>query len=144
MLQKFSLHKVLEDIICTFKTVVLWGRDVYHSTQIIFNHLSFQVTDILVNFLAESYASSNCTEHWLTVCQNQFNENNLKTCQEILELRSCLKACANNIWPSHARIRVQYESLMNKVNSFPDCLPPSKGMPFLTALVQLLIKCYMK
>lgn len=84
--------------------------------------------------MAESYASSNCTEHWLTVCQNQFNENNLKTCQEILELRSCLKACANNIWPSHARIRVQYESLMNKVNSFPDCLPPSKGMPFFNCI----------
>lgn len=98
---------------------------------------------LLVMSPQESYANSNCTEHWLTVCQDQFNENNLKICQEILELRSCLKACANNIWPSHARIRVQYESLINKVNSFPDCLPPSKVHRKVCS-EDLVNRCYQK
>lgn len=74
----------------------------------------------------ESNANSNCTESWLALCQDQFNENSLQICPEVLELQSCLKACVNNIWPSYAAIRLKYESLVDKVNSYPDCLPPSK------------------
>ncbi|XP_022778939.1 uncharacterized protein LOC111320551 [Stylophora pistillata] len=97
----------------------------------------------LVMSSKESYASSNCTEHWLTACQSQFNENNLKICQKILELRSCLNACENDIWPSHAAIKVQYESLIKKVNSFPDCLPPGKVHRKLCS-EELANRCYQK
>ena len=101
------------------------------STRIPLPHQNQQDTDIFfLHLFEESNANSNCTESWLALCQDQFNENSLQICPEVLELQSCLKACVNNIWPSYAAIRLKYESLVDKMNSYPDCLPPSKGTHF--------------
>ena len=64
----------------------------------------------------------------MTLCEDQFNENTLPVCPEVVELQVCLAACVNNKeWPSQV-VRLKYETLVKKMNSYPDCIPASKGM----------------
>ena len=77
----------------------------------------------------ESKADSSCTERWLTFCEEQFNENTLPVCPEVLELKTCLAACANSLTSGITRIK--YEALEKKVHSYPDCVPTTKGINIL-------------
>ncbi|XP_078345851.1 uncharacterized protein LOC144631317 [Oculina patagonica] len=85
---------------------------------------------LVVSSVESTVISSNCTESLLTSCEEQFNENTLPVCPEVLELQDCLSACANTKnkilnRPSQA-VRLKYESLVNKMNSYPDCISASK------------------
>lgn len=83
---------------------------------------------VFVFFFIESNVKNNCTERRLTLCEDQFNENTLPVCPEVVELQVCLAACVNNKeWPSQV-VRLKYEILVKKMNSYPDCIPTSKGM----------------
>ena len=84
---------------------------------------------LLCCLIAESSARSNCTEIRLTLCQDQFNENTLPVCPEVLELQACLQACNcvnNREWPGQDA-RLKYQSLVKIMNSYPDCIPARKG-----------------
>ena len=84
--------------------------------------------DLSLFFFIESNVKNNCTERRLTLCEDQFNENTLPVCPEVVELQVCLAACVNiKEWPSQV-VRLKYEILAKKMNSYPDCIPTSKGM----------------
>lgn len=79
------------------------------------------------HFDEESSAYSNCTESQLALCESQFNENSLPVCLEVIELKTCLAACENIKEWSSWNVYTKYEALVRKMNSYPDCIPESKG-----------------
>lgn len=86
---------------------------------------------VLLNFVlvmssVECGVKNNCTERRVTLCEDQFNENSLPVCPEVVKLQDCLATCVNNKeWPSQV-VRHKYEILLKKMNSYPDCIPASK------------------
>ena len=79
------------------------------------------------HFDVESAGNSNCTESQLTLCESHFNENSLPVCLEVIELKTCLTACENFKEWSSWNVYAKYEALVRKMNSYPDCIPESKG-----------------
>ena len=79
------------------------------------------------HFDVGSADNSNCTESQLTLCESQFNENSLPVCLEVIELKTCLTACENIKELSSWNVYTKYEALVRKMNSYPDCIPESKG-----------------
>lgn len=89
--------------------------------------------------LAESNARSNCTERHLTFCEEQFNENTLPVCPEVVKLKTCLAVCENAKGLSTWKEGLKYESLLKKMNSYPDCVPVSKGI-----YTRVMLLCVLK
>ena len=89
------------------------------------------------HFDVESTDNSNCTESQLTLCESQFNENSLPVCLEVIELKTCLTACENTKEWSSWNVYTKYGALVRKMNSYPDCIPESKGR-YVIFFVQLL------
>jgi len=78
----------------------------------------------------------------LTLCEDQFNENTLPVCPEVVELQVCLAACVNNKdWPNQV-VRLKYELLVKKMNSYPDCIPASKGIDIYLSVLLCASKDY--
>ena len=90
------------------------------------------------HFDVESTDNSNCTESQLTLCESQFNENSLPVCLEVIELKTCLTACENIKEWSSWNVYTKYEALVRKMNSYPDCIPESKGR----YVIYFLFSCY--
>ena len=88
------------------------------------------------HFDVGSADNSNCTESQLTLCESQFNENSLPVCLEVIELKTCLTACENTKEWSSWNVYTKYGALVKKMNSYPDCIPESKGR-YVVFFVQL-------
>ncbi|XP_068761334.1 uncharacterized protein [Montipora capricornis] len=71
---------------------------------------------------------SNCSESQLhlTVCQNQFNENTVPICPEVIKLKTCLANCASVKHCPSQDAKILYESLVKKMNYYPQCLAHCK------------------